>query len=57
MQVSEQVINATSDATSDLVRHEVTINDEQNVAYQRRILCYVFTVTPEKASNCVEDVI
>ena len=40
----------------------MTINDEQNVAfitvaYQRRILSYVFTVIPEKAFNCVEDVI
>ena len=54
--------SSRSDATSDPVRHEVTINDEQNVAfitvaYQRRILSYVFTVIPEKAFNCVEDVI
>ena len=54
--------SSRSDATSDPVKHEVTINDEQNVAfitvaYQRKILSYVFTVIPEKAFNCVEDVI
>ena len=47
--------------TSEPARHEVTINDEQkvaftSVAYLRRLLSYVFTVIPEKAFKSVKDV-